>query len=120
MLGLPKLLRESDIHVEYPVDIDDEYVTENGFQPTLPGDLTKVSTALALFQAARILSHVLDSIYPSAASHKVSLSKMEDLEDELDIWSSGLASHLKLEFVQDKPATNVVNSRSPLLVRFFS
>lgn len=115
MLGLPKLLKEDDIHAEYPSDTDDEYVTEKGFQPTLPGEYTRLSSALALFRASRILAKVLEKNYPAATSHELSLQQMSALETELDAWSENLPQHLKLTFKQDKPSTDVTGSRSPLL-----
>ncbi|KAF2005548.1 C6 transcription factor FacB [Amniculicola lignicola CBS 123094] len=114
-LGLPKLLKEEDVHCEYPVDADDEYVTEKGFLPTLPGEFTKLSSALALFRMARILSKVLTELYPASASHDISFRTMAALADELDDWQANLAPHLKLTFIQDKPSTNVTSSRSPIL-----
>jgi hypothetical protein len=116
LLGLPKLLKEDDIHAEYPSDTDDEYVTEKGFQPTLPGEYTKISSALALFRASRILSKVLEQNYPAAATHDLSLQSFETLETELNEWSDKLPQHLKLTFVQDKPSTDITGSRSALLV----
>jgi hypothetical protein len=116
LLGLPKLLKEDDIHAEYPSDTDDEYVTERGFQPTLPGEYTKISSALALFRASRILSKVLDKNYPAAATHDLSLQSIMNLDAELNQWSDELPAHLKLTFVQDKPSTDVTGSRSALLV----
>ena len=116
MLGLPKLLNESDIHAEYPADVDDENVSERGFQSTLPGESTRVSSALALFRAARIMSKVLEENYPAASTHDLSLQKIAALNEELDHWLGSLAPHLRLHFVQDKPSANVVGSRSPLLV----
>jgi hypothetical protein len=116
-LGLPKLMKEDDVFAEYPSDTDDEYVTEKGFQPTLPGESTRLSSALALFRAARILSRVLEKNYPATTSHELSLHQMESLEIELNEWYDGLPAHLRLNFVQDKPSTDVTGSRSPLLVR---
>ncbi|KAH8147577.1 uncharacterized protein LAJ45_08404 [Morchella importuna] len=116
MLGLPKLLNEGDVDTEYPSDIDDEYVSEKGFLPTLPGDSTKISSALALFRSSRILARVLDAVYPTGGLKELTYTKLKELEDELDAWKSGLAPHLRLEFVNGTPATNVVHSRSPLLV----
>ena len=116
LLGLPKLLNESDIYAEYPADIDDENVSERGFQSTLPGESTRVSSALALFRIARIMSKVLEENYPAASTHDLSLQKIAALNDELDVWLGSLAPHLRLHFIQDKPSTNVVGSRSPLLV----
>jgi hypothetical protein len=117
ILGLPKLIKEEDAHAEYPSDTDDEYVTEKGFQPTLPGEYTKLSSALALFRAARIMAKVLEKLYPAATSYDLSLQQMSALEAELDNWSENLPQHLKLTFRQDKPSTDVTGSRSPLLVR---
>lgn len=109
-------MKEDDIHAEYPSDIDDEYVTEKGFQPSLPGEHTRLSSALALFRAARILAKVLGKNYPASTSHELSLQQMSGLEAELDDWSEGLPPHLKLNFKEGKPSTDVTGSRSPLLV----
>ncbi|KAL8737405.1 MAG: hypothetical protein Q9181_001712 [Wetmoreana brouardii] len=115
MLGLPKLLKEDDIHTEYPVDIDDENVSERGFEPTLPGESTRLSSALALFRGSRILAKVLDEMYPTSLSFELSLQKLSALNDELDVWLNSLPAYLRLQFVQDKPATHTVGSRSPFL-----
>ncbi|KAL9600199.1 MAG: hypothetical protein Q9219_003342 [cf. Caloplaca sp. 3 TL-2023] len=115
LLGLPKLLNEDDLHTEYPVDIDDENVSERGFQSTLPGESTRLSSALALFRGSRILAKVLDELYPASLSYDLSLQKISALSDELDAWLHSLPAHLRLQFIQDKPSTNVVGGRSPFL-----
>ena len=115
-LGLPKLLREEDVQTEYPSDTDDEYVTERGFQPTLPGEYTRLSSALALFRGTRILSRVLEKNYPAAPTHELSLQQMSQMENDLNEWYDDLPTHLRLNFVQDKPSTDVTGSRSPLIV----
>ena len=116
MLGLPKLFNESDVYAEYPVDVDDENVSERGFQPTLPGESTRLSSAIALFRGSRVLAKVLEEIYPASLSYELSLEKISDLTDELDAWHNNLPTHLALQFTQDKPSTNVVGSRSLILV----
>ncbi|KAL4795406.1 fungal-specific transcription factor domain-containing protein [Aspergillus venezuelensis] len=113
--GLPVLLPEEQIRTEYPEDIDDENVTETGFLPTLPGESTRISSALALFSASRILSNTLNNIYPSDGDYDIPLSKMRAALEQLDSWVKNLPAHLRLEFSQDKPSTNVISSRSPLL-----
>jgi len=115
-LGLPKALRDDDIECEYPVDADDENVTRKGFRPGNPGESTKLSSALAVFRGARVLSKVLDQCYSTTASQGLSLQTVAVLNDELNQWKNDLAPHLKLEFVQDKPCTNVISSRCPLIV----
>lgn len=114
-LGLPKLIREEDVHCEYPVDADDEYVTEKGFLPTLPGESTKLSSALALFRLSRILARTLSELYPTSSMHDIAFRTVASLTDELDDWQNNLAPHLKLIFAQDKPSTNVTSSRAPIL-----
>lgn len=114
-LGLPNLIPEWDVHCEYPVDTDDEYVTEKGFLPASPGDYTKLSSALALFRLSRILSRVLTDLYPGSASYDLSFRTIATLVDDLDDWQNTLAPHLKLSFAHHKPSTNTTSSRSPLL-----
>ncbi|KAI4243272.1 MAG: hypothetical protein L6R42_010808, partial [Xanthoria sp. 1 TBL-2021] len=116
LLGLPKILKEEDIHTEYPVDIDDENISERGFQPTLPGESTRLASALALFRGSRILAKVLDELYPASHSYDLSLQKIGSLNEELNAWLISLPSHLRLQFAQDKPSTKIIGSRSPFLV----
>jgi hypothetical protein len=115
LTGMPVLLREDDIQTEYPVDVDDENVTETGFLPTLPGESTRVSSALALFSVSRILNKALEDLFPSKSTYDVHVSKLHSVAGQLDDWLSTLPPHLRLEFSQDKPSTNVTSSRSPLL-----
>ncbi|KIV97697.1 hypothetical protein PV10_01410 [Exophiala mesophila] len=113
--GTPMLLRDSDITTEYPADVDDENLSSQGFSPTLPGELTKISSALALFRVTRVLAKVLEHLYPAKASYQLSVTKLHALSDELDQWSEELPEHLRLRFCNDKPATHLISCRSPLL-----
>ena len=108
-------MKDEDIETEEPSDVDDENVTERGYQTALPGVYTKLSSALALFRAARIMSKVLKELYPANSTYELSLQKVGALSEELDVWWHNLAAHLRLEFAQDKPSTNIISSRSPLL-----
>lgn len=114
--GMPMLLRDVDITTEYPADVDDENLNEQGFTPALPGELTKISSALALFRMSRILAKTLEHLYHAGASYSISLKKLHSLSDELDQWHEELPDHLRLRFCNDKPATHIVSDRSPLLV----
>ena len=116
ILGEPRAVSENDIRCEYPEDVDDENIADNGFLPALPGESTRISGALALFRSARIFASVLDEVYPARPSHQCSFRRLAELNEDLDSWLSELPTHLRLQFVQDKPSTNVVGSRSPFLV----
>ena len=110
------LLRDNDITAEYPADVDDENIGPQGISPSLPGELTKISSSLALIRITRILSKTLEHLYPAKASYQLSLNKLHSLSDELDQWSEELPEHLRLRFCNDKPATNLITCRSPILV----
>jgi Fungal specific transcription factor domain len=114
--GFPTFLRESDISTEYPADVDDENLTEQGISPALPGELTKMSSALALFRICRILSRALDQLLPASASYQFSMKNFKSISDELDQWLQSIPSHLRMQFLNDKPSAGVVSDRSPLLV----
>lgn len=118
LTGLPVLLREDDIRIEYPADVDDENVTETEYLPTLPGESTRISSALALFAASRIFNKVLEKLYPALPSYEIPMSAVQSLSTELDEWQKNLPQHLRLVFSQDKPSTNMTGSRSPLLVSY--
>ncbi len=115
-LGLPTLFSDVDVQCELPFDADDEYITTKGFLPSLPGESTRLSSALALFRLSKVLSRILSELYPAKAQHELSFKKIAALQDELDTWSLELAPHLKLQFEKDKPFTGVVSHRSPVLV----
>lgn len=114
--GSPMLLHDHDVTTEFPADIDDENISAHGISPSLPGELTKISSAIAFFKVAKILSATLTELFPSGAIYELSLEKLRSLSDMLDQWSQNLPSHLRLQFKQDKPSTNMVSCRSPLLV----
>ena len=114
--GCPILLRDCDISAEYPSDVDDENLTEQGYSPTLPGELTKISSAIALFKICRILSRSLTQLLPASASYQFSMSDLHSIADELDQWQQTIPTHLRMKFLNDKPSTGVISDRSPLLV----
>ncbi|EEP79719.1 FacB protein [Uncinocarpus reesii 1704] len=115
LTGLPVSIAESDICTEYPADIDDENVNEAGFVPAPSQGSTRISSALALFSASRILNKALEQLYPSPTGYEISLPVIHSLAEELDDWLKELPPHLRLEFIQDKPSTGVTSSRSPVL-----
>lgn len=118
-MGLPKLIRDEDVACEYPADVDDEYISKVGFEPSVPGEFTRISSALALFKGARILSKCLRQLYLPVVN-AVSIQIPIKLEEELNLWYNELPQHLKMTFVKDKPSTNVISSRCPLLASFTS
>ncbi len=116
LTGLPVLLNESDVQTEYPMDVDDENLSETEVLPTLPGQPTRISSALALFRASRILTKILEETLPSRFDYVVHTSKMRSVADQLDEWLQNLPPHLRIEFIRDKPSMDITGSRPPLLL----
>ncbi|PHH50017.1 Transcriptional activator protein acu-15 [Ceratocystis fimbriata CBS 114723] len=114
LLGSPRLISDSWVETEYPIDADDEYISDAGIQPTLPGEATRISSALALFRISRIMAKILDTAYVSGAAD-LSVQTMNAFDQQLAKWENSLPPHLKLVFEQDKPSTNMTGSRSPIL-----
>ncbi len=85
--------------------------------PCLPGELTKMSSALAFFRASRILSETLEHLYPAQGTYYLSVKKLYELSDKLDRWLEELPEHLRLRFRNNKLAANTISGRSPILVR---
>jgi hypothetical protein len=110
------MICDREVHCEYPVDADDENIVEKQ-TPSLPGESTKISSAIALFKLARVLSKILEDLYTAKTGQLLSFRTIASMQDELDTWSSELAPHLRLHFEKDKPSTGTIHSRTPLLVR---
>lgn len=116
MLGVPKLLKEADIQCERPNDIDNECLLKKGPKDKAYSDDSKMSSALHLFDLARIIAKILAEVYPAAVMHILSAQRISNLERQLNEWHDALGPQHKLTFAQDKPSTNLTGSRSAFLV----
>ncbi len=114
--GAPTLIRDSEMSTEYPSDVDDDNLTEQGILPGLPGELTKISSALALFKISRILSRALDQLVPASVAYRLSMSDLKSISEQLGQWLKCTPAHLRINFLNEKPSTGVISDRSPLLV----
>ena len=114
-IGAPRSLHDQDCQCEAPIDVDDEYISDHGIQPVLPGEASKLSTALSLFGLSRIMAKVQGELYSTQATYDLSFNSISSLENELNAWCNSLPSHLRLQYMGEKPSTTVTSSRSPLL-----
>ncbi|KAB5511139.1 hypothetical protein GE09DRAFT_1209347 [Coniochaeta sp. 2T2.1] len=76
ILGPPRILKEDEIHAEYPSDIDDEYVNEEGFQPSLPGEHTAyqalwLSSGAPAFLPRKLSTDIMGSGSPLLVNNDV-------------------------------------------------
>ncbi|KAI9727659.1 MAG: hypothetical protein M1828_005887 [Chrysothrix sp. TS-e1954] len=108
MLGMPITLNESDIDQEQPLEINDEYITADGFLRHPEGDLVTMTAANANFKLANIVSKITQHVYPmkvvpehkaastsSASSNSISYAIIRDIENDLQTWMSQLPVDFK-------------------------
>ena len=93
MLGLPQMLNDDDIDQEYPIEVDDEYITVERVLPMPPGKPSLMAAFNNHTRMIAILAKVLKHIYPtkglrskSNQSYVVSHAKIRELEQELQKW----------------------------------
>lgn len=100
MLGLPQTLSEEDFDQDYPLEVDDENITENGILPQPDGLTANICAANAAFKMTRILTKIVRCIYPikgfqnneqnPSRVYSISYSTIRDIENELKLWESSL------------------------------
>ncbi|KAI4742099.1 hypothetical protein E4T50_07517 [Aureobasidium sp. EXF-12298] len=103
MLGLPQTLSEEDIDQEYPLEVDDEYITEEGIFP-MPEGTTPLTTVFnAHSRLVELLIKIVRNVYPIRAknvqsnmdrSYTVPFSVIRDIEKDLETWKGNLPAGL--------------------------
>ena len=107
LLGLPHSLEDDQIDQEYPAEVDDEYLTENGIIPMPEGTISSLTANNAHTSLVGILAKIVKYIYPVKAasrtnyqgqtvkSYSVSYSKIVEIEHDLQEWQDRLPLQLK-------------------------
>jgi hypothetical protein len=107
LLGLPHSLEDDQIDQEYPTEVDDEYITDQGIHAMPEGKISIISAANAHTNLVHILAKIVKYIYPVKAATKSSLhdqnvksysvrySKIFEIEQDLQLWQDRLPSRLK-------------------------
>lgn len=103
MLGLPQTLSEEDIDQDLPLEVDDEYITEEGILP-MPEGITPLTTVFnAHTRLVELLIKIVRNVYPIRAknvqsnmdhSYTVPFSVIRDIENDLETWKSNLPAGL--------------------------
>ncbi|KAI9836894.1 MAG: hypothetical protein M1819_001059 [Sarea resinae] len=86
-LGLPKSLRDPDIDVDYPSDVDDDSLTETNYLPVLPGEPTRISTFISLCKLSSIMSQTVEMLY-TTTDRRGGPAKIIHLTRLLDAWEA--------------------------------
>jgi hypothetical protein len=107
LIGLPNVLDDDDIDQEYPAEVDDEFITEEGIFPMPEGRISTMAAANVHTKLIQILAKVVRYIYPVKASnnatpngqgmksYSVSYAKIVEIERDLQHWQDQLPMALK-------------------------
>ncbi|KAK5110069.1 hypothetical protein LTR62_006314 [Meristemomyces frigidus] len=97
MLGLPQTLSDDDIDQDYPLEVDDEYITEDGILPMPEGQVSMMTAFNAHTRLVILLSKIVRKVYPIKTqdspdkSYSVPFSTIREIESDLEEWKNSLA-----------------------------
>ncbi|KAH6633487.1 fungal-specific transcription factor domain-containing protein [Boeremia exigua] len=104
MLGLPRFLEDEDIDQDFPMEVDDEYITETEILPMPEGSISVMSAFNAHTRIVQVLSKICRYVYPikgtqsggkNSVTYTVKYSKIRELEQDLAQWLDELPMALK-------------------------
>lgn len=104
MLGLPRFLEDDDVDQEWPLEVDDEYITETGVLPMPIGVISVMAAFSAHTRLVPVLHKICKYVYPikgtssiqkNSASYTVEYCKIRELEQDLAKWLDDLPMALK-------------------------
>jgi hypothetical protein len=96
------LIRDQDIDLELPSDVDDDFVTTAVYLLSLPGEPTKMLIFVSLIKLGRILSNMLETLYTTTDRRRCA-TKIENIHRQLDQWHFTLPEHLQIRHVPTTP-----------------
>lgn len=99
LLGFPLLLRDEDVDLPLPTEVDDEYITKDGIATPPPGTSSFFEAFNAHRRLMNILARVIKYIYPlqgmktcvsdeepANTTYMISYAKIKEIEGELQEW----------------------------------
>ena len=97
LLGFPTMLTNEDIDQEYPLEVDDEYITTERIIPMPAGKPSLMAAFNAHTRVVEILKKTVKYIYPingpksqSSHSYIVSHARIREIEHDLEQWQEQL------------------------------
>ncbi|KAK0944252.1 Gypsy retrotransposon integrase-like protein 1 [Friedmanniomyces endolithicus] len=101
MLGLPQTLSDEDIDQDFPLEVDDEYITEEGILPMPEGTVSLMTAFNAHTRLVQLISKIVRKVYPIKTSqslpdksYSVPFSVIREIEGELEQWKTALPAIL--------------------------
>jgi len=105
LLGFPQMLSNDDIDQELPMEVDDEYITNDSISPMPSGTTSLYAASNAHTRLMEILTKVIKYIYPTkgleqsvqvtANSYVISHAKIREIERDLADWLDKLPMALR-------------------------
>lgn len=103
VLGLPQMLSDDDIDQLLPLEVDDDYITEEGILPMPAGTFPLIRATNEHMRLTNILRKVVRYIYPLRSPdtgqadprYSISHRKIRELERDLQNWMDQLPSELR-------------------------
>ncbi|KAK5728695.1 Gypsy retrotransposon integrase-like protein 1 [Elasticomyces elasticus] len=97
MLGLPQTLSDEDIDQDFPLEVDDDCVTEDGILPMPEGTVSLMTAFNAHTRLVQLISKIVRNVYPIHTqqnlpdkSYSVPFSVIREIEGELEEWKNAL------------------------------
>jgi Fungal specific transcription factor domain len=106
LLGLPHSLNDEDVDQEFPIEVDDEFITDEGISRMPEGRISVMAASNAHTTLVAILAKIVRYVYPLKGSHltvhgkpvksySVSYAKILEIERDLQEWQDKLPLGLK-------------------------
>ncbi|KAK3725855.1 Gypsy retrotransposon integrase-like protein 1 [Vermiconidia calcicola] len=112
MLGLPQTLSDEDIDQEFPIEVDDEYITKDGIKPMPEGQVSIMTAFNAHTRLVSILQKIVRKVYPIKLqgregvhpdkSYSVPFSAIREIESDLEKWKNSLPAVLSPSPAEDR------------------
>ncbi|EME50244.1 hypothetical protein DOTSEDRAFT_68949 [Dothistroma septosporum NZE10] len=99
MLGLPQTLSDDDVDQDFPMEVDDEFITKDGILPQPEGVVPLIAAFNAHTRLVQLLQKIVRKIYPIKVqspegpgdkSYSIPFSTIREIEGEMEEWKNSL------------------------------
>ncbi|KAF5534514.1 transcriptional activator acu-15 [Fusarium phyllophilum] len=82
---MPRLIRDQDVDTDFPTSIGHDLLSRTHVEFPLPGERSRVDTAISPFKFARIICCTLEDFY-TTTRRRGGVAKIVRLQTELNMW----------------------------------
>lgn len=106
LLGLPHTMNDEDIDQDFPVEVDDEYISDKEILPMPEGQISVIASSNAHTRLVAIIAKIVKYVYPlkssqqngqgvAVKSYSVGYAKIREIELDLQEWMQNLPMGLR-------------------------